>query len=194
MSDPQAAKKAMRAQLQEARLARSDADRAAANEAIVSSLVSLIQSKGFRAVSAYCAFEEEPGGPGLVDALLPHVDELWVPLSRPKGILEGARYTGPECLCSGAYGIPEPTGEATGSEILSLLDLVIVPALGATPQGQRLGKGAGYYDRALEPLPPVTPVQVAVLFDAEVRADIPFAPHDATIPFILTEKGLRTTS
>lgn len=51
-------------------------------------------------------------------------------------------------LVSGAYGIPEPSLDA---EIIPLADadLVLVPLEGIDLQGYRLGKGGGYYDRAL---------------------------------------------
>jgi len=48
------------------------------------------------------------------------------------------------------YGIHEPTSGRTSTDWIAprWLDLVFVPLLGVGPQGERLGAGAGFYDRA----------------------------------------------
>jgi 5-formyltetrahydrofolate cyclo-ligase len=48
----------------------------------------------------------------------------------------------------GAYSIPEPLGEKILKPIDA--DFILIPALGYNFQGFRLGRGAGFYDRALE--------------------------------------------
>src|SRR3546814_17560144 len=47
----------------------------------------------------------------------------------------------------GAYGIQEPMGKVAPPP-----DIVLVPTLGYTRQGDRIGYGKGYYDRTLAPL------------------------------------------
>ena len=54
----------------------------------------------------------------------------------------------------------------------------------------RLGKGAGYYDRALDPLPAGCPPVVALVHSSEVRA-VPFDDHDRPVDGVLTEQELR---
>ncbi len=53
-----------------------------------------------------------------------------------------------ENLIPGAYGIPEPSLD---SPVVAVgeIDLLLVPLEGIDPQGRRLGKGGGYYDRLL---------------------------------------------
>ena len=60
-----------------------------------------------------------------------------------------APYEGPDRLWSGAYGILEPTGESLPSEQLPEAELIICAGLAANRQGDRLGRGGGWYDRAL---------------------------------------------
>ena len=48
----------------------------------------------------------------------------------------------------GPFGIPQPPLDWPEATIESL-DLVLVPAVGVTLQGQRLGQGGGFYDRLM---------------------------------------------
>jgi 5-formyltetrahydrofolate cyclo-ligase len=70
-------------------------------------------------------------------------------------------------------------------------DVVVVPCVGFTAAGHRLGYGGGYYDRWLAANRQVVAVGVAWSW-AEI--DLPsFAaqPHDIPLTFIVTEQGVR---
>jgi 5-formyltetrahydrofolate cyclo-ligase len=82
-------------------------------------------------------------------------------------------------------------GIATGEGAPVLPDVVLVPCVGFTDQGHRLGYGGGYFDRWLAANPGVTAVGVAwsqALIDA---ADFEPAPHDIALALIVTEAGVR---
>ncbi len=177
-------KSTLRAQLADARRALDPAARAAANAALIDQCEQLARGRN---VAAYYPLPSEPGGPDFVPRLHAAAASLWLPLSGDDGQLTWARYTGPESLAPGKMGIPEPAGPRRDSSLLAELDLLLVPALGSTGAGFRLGKGAGYYDRALAG---VNTYSVAVLFDGEVREDIPVAGHDVAVHAILTPSGL----
>lgn len=61
------------------------------------------------------------------------------------------RYTGPDCLSPGSFGILEPSGEPFTD--FDRIDLAVVPGMAFDSQGVRLGRGKGYYDRLLPRLP-----------------------------------------
>ena len=81
----------------------------------------------------------------------------------------------------------QPPGPALGADTLKKADLILVPALAASPDGTRMGQGGGWYDRTLPHRTPSTPV-VAVVFDDEVLAPgtIPREGHDVPIDAIMT--------
>lgn len=69
-------------------------------------------------------------------------------------------------------------------------DVVLVPCVGYTRAGLRLGYGGGYFDRWLAEHPDVTAVGVAWAC-AEIDADAFEAqPHDQPLTLIVTERGV----
>ncbi len=80
-------------------------------------------------------------------------------------------------------GIPSVAGEPV------VPDVVLVPCVGYTRSGHRLGFGAGYFDRWLAAHPHVTAVGVAWSL-CELPAEAWQAqPHDQALMLIVTEHG-----
>lgn len=71
--------------------------------------------------------------------------------------------------------------------------LMLVPLAAFDNAGNRIGYGAGYYDRAIARLRDkgITPRLVGVAFDCQQVEAVPFEPHDVPLDAILTESGLR---
>jgi len=70
-------------------------------------------------------------------------------------------------------------------------DVVVVPCVGFTADGHRLGFGGGYYDRWLAANRHVVAIGVAWSF-AEIEVGAFAArPHDVPLAFIVTERGVR---
>jgi 5-formyltetrahydrofolate cyclo-ligase len=66
------------------------------------------------------------------------------------------------------------------------LDVIVVPALAVDPRGQRIGYGAGYYDRTLPRFaPPAT--TIAVAFDFQLVAEVPVTEGDVAARFVVTD-------
>jgi 5-formyltetrahydrofolate cyclo-ligase len=100
--------------------------------------------------------------------------------------LDWATYDGEAALAEGPLGLSEPTGRRLGSEALSAADVVLVPALAVDRSGHRLGRGRGYYDRALAA---VTVPVIAAVFDDDVIDDVPVEAHDRSVDGWLAPSG-----
>ncbi len=80
------------------------------------------------------------------------------------------------------YGIPEPTGAKLDDE--SLIDLIIVPGVAFDKFNNRLGHGAGYYDRILKRLK--HSIKTGLAFDFQILSRIPTEPHDIKMDIVMT--------
>ena len=91
----------------------------------------------------------------------------------------------PERFVRGKFGIWEPEG--IESDPPSTFDRILLPALGYAGTGHRLGRGRGYYDRALQGIPPESLIGVAYS-DFHSLEFIPEA-HDLRVGTVVTETG-----
>lgn len=84
----------------------------------------------------------------------------------------------------GAYGIEEPVAEAPFCEPSSLR-LIFVPGLAFGLQGERIGRGAGYYDRFLTRS--TSALKVSLTFDEQLFPVLEQNTWDQPIDWVLTE-------
>ena len=93
-------------------------------------------------------------------------------------------------LTPGAFGVREPHADPACEVAPDTLDLILVPGVAFTPNGERLGRGGGFYDRLLASLTAHT-IKIGICFDSQILAELPVEPHDQRVDFIATESGLR---
>lgn len=63
---------------------------------------------------------------------------------------------------------------------------ILVPGMGFTENGVRLGKGGGYYDRYLETHPGHK--TIALAYEFQILHELPAEPYDKSVDMIVTEK------
>lgn len=86
-------------------------------------------------------------------------------------------------LVPGAMNIPEPAPHTEPVSPCSI-DILIVPGVAFTIQGERLGYGGGYYDRYI---PQCTQARIIALsFEEQLVPALPTEPHDLRIPELIT--------
>src|SRR6185369_11119141 len=91
----------------------------------------------------------------------------------------------------GAPTLVDECGIGASDGAVVVPDVVVVPCVGFTAEGHRLGSGAGYYDRWLAAHPHVVAVGVAwSVAEIDAAALVP-EPHDVPLAFVVTERGVR---
>lgn len=183
MVDSALAKQRLRQELLAARRQRGPADVDAAGEAIARH--GLKQWRDLTRVASYLSTGFEPPTRRLVDALAGAGVEVVVPVVTGED-LDWVGYSPGCAVASGPLGVDEPTGPRLGADVLATVGVVIAPALAVDRAGVRLGRGRGYYDRALVRL--TAPV-VAVVYDDELLDAVPAEPHDRRVEGVLRPSG-----
>lgn len=95
--------------------------------------------------------------------------------------LELRTYAGEDSMAKGAFNIDEPQGE--DFEAYELIDLAVVPGIAFTPEGLRLGRGRGYYDRLLPRLGAA--LKVGLCWPFQLLAELPHEPHDVCMDLVI---------
>lgn len=143
-------------------------------------MAELVLSNGATKVACYLAYGDEPDTELFIDWAIENEIEVILPVSNPDGSLSWVSFEG--ATQTGIFGFAEPIGETAE---LSVADLIFIPALAVDKSGQRLGKGKGYYDRALAYLEDVAPV-IAVVFDDEIIDEVPTEDHDHPVDAVVS--------
>jgi len=84
-------------------------------------------------------------------------------------------------LESGNFDIMEPKEDC---EVDNYLDIIVVPTVGISPAGVRLGYGHGFYDKFLEKKDAVT---ISLTLEKQIIKNIPKSEQDISIDWIITE-------
>jgi 5-formyltetrahydrofolate cyclo-ligase len=127
-------------------------------------------------VMAFVAFGSEPDTEPLFQRLSVEGKRLLLPRVESTGIVP---VDGDWPLVASKFGVQEPTGPAVD---VGEIDLVIVPGLAFTVDGDRLGYGRGYYDFFL---PSLSAPSVGVCFTDQLVDEIPVAAHDVRVDTVV---------
>ncbi|EMR73395.1 5-formyltetrahydrofolate cyclo-ligase [Thermoplasmatales archaeon SCGC AB-539-N05] len=90
-------------------------------------------------------------------------------------------------LSPGAYNILEPKNKQNVADV-NTIDLVLLPGIAFDKRGNRIGHGAGYYDRLLGKY--LHAKRAGLAFDFQIVDTIPVEKHDVAIDIIITENRI----
>ena len=129
-----------------------------------------------KVILAYYSLPDEVDTHTLIHELVAEGKTILLPKVLDDTTMELRQYTGPQDLSEGAYHIMEPMGAPFKD--LSQIDVALIPGLAFDPQGHRLGRGKGYYDRFLTAF---TGKTIGVCFDFQKVAEVPVDAHDVAV-------------
>lgn len=180
------AKAELRRQFRERRRTMGRTLGAALSERIAERLADLDVYRGARIVHLYIgAVEGEVATRAIVLDALGQGKRVVCPrvVSDPPR-LEHREIRSLDDLVQSPQGLWEPDPERSRPVTPAELDVILVPGIAFDRRGNRLGFGAGYYDRFLSGL--VAP-KVGLAFSLQIADAVPHSPRDVPVDWIVTE-------
>ncbi|AKM30816.1 5-formyltetrahydrofolate cyclo-ligase [Pandoraea faecigallinarum] len=182
-----AAKARLRKALLDAR--RTLEDRAARDAALAARLSGELVRRAPRCIGFYWPIQGEFDARDVVAAWLAQAPagatrSAALPVvTAPDAPLVFHRWTPGTPMVEGRYRIPVPRD----TDVLAP-DLLLVPCVGFTRDGLRLGYGGGFYDRTLHAMSPA-PRTLGIAYDALEIAQLRAEAHDLALDAVVTESA-----
>lgn len=141
-----------------------------------------------KTIAAYASFRNEVNTWDLLTHLLQRDLSVVLPVVNSlEHTMEFRELKKLQDLVPGALGIKEPkTGRICHPEEI---DLFFIPGVAFDYQGNRLGRGAGYYDQYLSKIRS-NAIKVGVAFQMQVTDKLPVTQNDIKMDYIITEEQL----
>ena len=140
----------------------------------------------FQRAHVILVYASLPDEVGTLDFLQRWSEKKQLLLPVVKGeVLELRRCTHLNNLQSGELKILEPLNEPLFTQY-ETIDLAIIPGVAFTPDGKRLGRGKGYYDRLLSNPAFRGVYKIGLAFPCQLVTDLPVDQHDVHLNQILT--------
>lgn len=136
---------------------------------------------------AYLAFGKEVCLDDLLLEALQQGKTVAVPQVLSKTGMSAVRFEGFTRLVPDRYGIRSVSGPGQVVEP-EAFDLILVPGVGFSASGERMGMGAGYYDRFLAQ---TRGYRLGVTYEALVRRELPVDELDQNVHALVTELGIK---
>ncbi len=154
---------------------------------ITEKLFSLPQIGMAKKIFCYASFKSEVETEEIINRLLNNGVVVALPLcDKDTHTMKAIVVESFEELKEGNYGIYEPPKDSLEISAENI-DLVIVPALAFDRKGNRLGYGAGYYDRFLENYKGIV---IGINFSEMILPNIPTDLNDHSMDIIVTDKEI----
>lgn len=185
-------RRSLRTRLREARRELPAGRRADAARAVCTALLSNPRTRKAERIGAFVAFDAELDPAPFVAAARALGREIHLPVLGADGRLDFVRHAADQPLFPNRYGIPEPKrGPGAAPQFL---DLVLVPLVGFDGAGNRLGMGAGFYDRTfafrLGRDHWTGPLLIGLGYECQRVDKLTRQPWDVPLDGVATENGL----
>ena len=173
----------LRKKILDARFALTPEVRRAKSREIEQRLFDLPEFKSAALVMFYASFQSEVETHGMIRRALAEGKRVVLPRVKGKELelLEIENFD--RDVSPGAWGIPEP--DRGKPAVVQDIGLIIVPGAVFDERGNRVGYGAGFYDKLL---PQYQGMTAALAFELQVVPQVPADAHDVPMKKIVTEK------
>ncbi len=144
-------------------------------------------------IAGYKAIQHEIDPSALIHEAWQHKKMCYLPVLQGQQLIFCV-YQADTLLKKNQFNIPEPSPPLNNCIASNNLDLVLVPLIGFTEQGQRLGMGAGFYDRnftfLLNSPRPARPFLLGLAYEWQKLDSFTEKNWDVPLNAVITEKQI----
>jgi 5-formyltetrahydrofolate cyclo-ligase len=185
--DLKSAKQELRDEISQKRSALSPNFRKEAALSAAETFAAAVPIKKGQVVSLYWAIRDELNTEPLLLHLVREGHTVCLPVVKGREVpLEFRVWRDDATLYPSGFGTLAPGEDAPVVEP----DVMVLPMLGFDAKGNRLGYGAGHYDRTIASIE--KPIfRVGYAYSAQEVDQLPVEPHDKPLDMVVTEAGVR---
>ena len=157
------------------------------SQQIIHKILSMREVLAAETLFVYVSFRSEVQTHGLLNQLLQLEKQVCVPFVDANDQMQAVPFVCWDDMQPDHFGVLVPKRSTPTNKII---ETSIVPGLGFTTRGARLGYGKGYYDRFLAIQGSCTKIGVA--FDCQIVEQMPTESFDCAMDYVVTEKRTLT--
>ncbi len=157
------------------------------SNSITEQVLKLDEIRHAKAIFIYISYATEVHTHDLIKSLLNDGKSLAVPKIVNSDFMEAESFSSWEDLVPGELGILTPSNSAPCN---GPFDVALIPGLGFTQSGHRMGFGRGYYDKWFAQNE--VKHKIALAFEAQLVDEIPIEETDVSMEKIVTEQRVIT--
>ncbi|XP_028413568.1 5-formyltetrahydrofolate cyclo-ligase-like [Dendronephthya gigantea] len=186
------AKIVLRKELKRRLAAMSEVEKQTESAKVAAKLFAMKEFQESKRVSLYMSMPNEVDTFGIMGKLFELKKKCFIPhyIGPVMKMVELSSMADYESLPLTSWNIKQPADDDDRADALETggLDLIVVPGLGFTSEGGRLGRGKGYYDSYIKrctELELKVPVTVALAYSVQICKSVPISDHDMIIDHVL---------
>ncbi|EIW18390.1 MULTISPECIES: 5-formyltetrahydrofolate cyclo-ligase [Pelosinus] len=139
-----------------------------------------------KVIMSFLSMFDEPQMVKIIEGSWSQGKTVCVPHMRKEfGVMDAAVIDNWNTLVKGRFNLLVPDPENLTIMNPELIDLIIVPGVGFDRSGNRLGMGAGYYDRFIPQAPQA--ILIGAIWSSHIIESIPHKDYDMPVHFLLNE-------
>lgn len=140
-------------------------------------------------IMLFLSMKQEPQMMKIIEHAWLQGKTVCVPSMRQQfGVMDAAIIHNMNDLVCGRFNLLEPN--PSNLEVIDpkTIDVIIVPGVAYDQSGNRLGMGAGYYDRFIPQAPQA--ILIGAIWSSQIVENIPCASYDKPVHYLLYENGI----
>lgn len=142
-----------------------------------------------KTIMLFLSMEKEPQMTKIIENAWLQGKTVCVPsMGRQFGVMDAAIIDNMNDLVRGRFNLLEPNPASLKVIDPKTIDVIVVPGVAFDQFGNRLGMGAGYYDRFIPRAPQA--ILIGAIWFSQIVESIPYASYDKPVHYLLNENRI----